>query len=285
MQTIVSTNSDRQVPREPERPRCIPLTFVISKGYGEICAPRSLAPAFWIRASRRGLFLTRLPKKRKLAIVHFYGAPLGAPQVHLPARSPRKGERTAGRILDTAELVFAEKGYAGTSLRDVANAAGLRIPSLYNHFASKEALYTAVLERGIRPILELLTAESARRNSERERLVERVVEVLAQHPSVPRLVQHEVLAGGPHLAPMLDRWFRLAFREAETTIRALPGARRWGKEEIPLLVIALYHVVIGYFTLAPFYQAVIGTDLLADVAVRRQIRFLNELVAALLPDA
>jgi hypothetical protein len=44
-------------------------------------------------------------------------------------------------------------------------------------------------------------------------------------------------------------------------------------------------VVIGYFTLAPFYHSVMGTDLLADVAVRRQIRFLNELVAALLPDA
>ena len=140
--------------------------------------------------------MTRLLKKRKLALVHFSGAGLSASQVHLPARSLRKGERTAGRILDTAELVFAEKGYAGTSLRDVANAAGLRIPSLYNHFVSKEALYTAVLERGIRPILDMLTAQSAREGSERELLVERIVEFLAQHPSVPRLVQHEVLAGG-----------------------------------------------------------------------------------------
>jgi len=208
-----------------------------------------------------------------------------AAQPQLPARSLRKGERTAGRILDTAELVFAEKGYAGASLRDVASAAGLRIPSLYNHFVSKEALYTAVLERGIRPILELLTAESTRKGAQRELLVARVVEFLAQHPNVPRLVQYEVLAGGPHLAPMLDRWFRLAFHEAETTIRGLPGARRWSKEQIPLLVIALYQVVIGYFTLAPFYHSVMGTDLLADVAVRRQIRFLNELIAGLLPDA
>jgi len=84
---------------------------------------------------------------------------------------------------------------------------------------------------------------------------------------------------------MLDRWFRLAFREAEATVVALPGARRWSKEQIPLLVIALYHVVIGYFTLAPFYHTVMGTDLLARNAVHRQIRFLNELVAALLPDA
>jgi len=234
---------------------------------------------------RAQILLDASSQEKETSARSFFGGLLTAPQVHLPTRSLRKGERTAGRILDTAERVFAEKGYAGTSLRDVANAAGLRIPSLYNHFASKETLYTAVLERGLRPILDMLTAESAREGAERELLVERVVEFLAQHPSVPRLVQHEVLAGGPHLAPMLDRWFRLAFHEAETTIRALPGARRWSKEQIPLLVIALYHVVIGYFTLAPFYRAVIGTDLLADVAVRRQIRFLNELVAALLPDA
>jgi len=50
-------------------------------------------------------------------------------------------------------------------------------------------------------------------------------------------------------------------------------------------VIALYHVVIGYFTLAPFYHTVMGTDLLADPPIQRQIRFLNELVGALLPDA
>jgi len=208
---------------------------------------------------------------------------LSAPQTHVPAL--RKGQRTAGRILDTAERVFAAKGYAGTTLRDVADAAGLRIPSLYNHFVSKEALYTAVLERAIRPILELLASESARNGTGRELLIQRVVELLARHPSVPRLVEHEVLTGAPHLAPMLDRWFRLAFHEAETTIRGLPGSRRWSKEQIPLLVIALYHVVIGYFTLAPFYQAVIGTDLLTDAAVARQIRFLNELIAALLPDA
>ncbi|MEM7709547.1 MAG: TetR/AcrR family transcriptional regulator [Pseudomonadota bacterium] len=41
--------------------------------------------------------------------------------------------------------LFMEKGYAGTSMAHVANAAGLRKASLYHHFASKEALFVAAM--------------------------------------------------------------------------------------------------------------------------------------------
>ena len=46
--------------------------------------------------------------------------PSPTPQATAPAPWRRKGEQTAERILDAAEALFAERGYAGTSLRDVA---------------------------------------------------------------------------------------------------------------------------------------------------------------------
>ena len=88
-----------------------------------------------------------------------------------PSATRRKGERTAERILDAAEILFSERGFAGTTLRDVALRVGLRIPSLYNHFASKESLYSAVLERGIGPVLAVLS-EFVEEGSEAFEIVE-----------------------------------------------------------------------------------------------------------------
>jgi AcrR family transcriptional regulator len=55
------------------------------------------------------------------------------------------GQRTRQAILDAALDLFAEKGYFGTSLRDVAGAVGVRESALYNYFAGKEALFDAIL--------------------------------------------------------------------------------------------------------------------------------------------
>ena len=60
-----------------------------------------------------------------------------------------ESESTRERILDVAEALFAERGLAGTAVRDIAREAGLTAPSLYNHFDGKHALYEAVLVRGV----------------------------------------------------------------------------------------------------------------------------------------
>lgn len=63
----------------------------------------------------------------------------------------RKKQGNAGdtreRILNAAELGFSQGGFYGTSLSKVADAVGIKKPSLLHHFPSKEKLYGAVLER------------------------------------------------------------------------------------------------------------------------------------------
>jgi AcrR family transcriptional regulator len=62
------------------------------------------------------------------------------------ARPPNAdGQRTRQAILDAALVLFAEKGFYGTSLRDVAGAVGIRESAIYNYFAGKEALFEALL--------------------------------------------------------------------------------------------------------------------------------------------
>jgi len=209
-----------------------------------------------------------------------------APLANAPALPRHRfgGERTAERILDAAEELFAERGYNGTTLRDVATRVGVRPPSLYNHFASKDALYAAVLERGIGPLMELLArsaAAPADQPSDPGKLVSDVMAILARRPGLPRLVQHETLAGGHRLTPILRSWIVPAFERAHELVAATPAAGRWSAEQIPLLVLAMYHVVVGYFTFASFYRDLGGDELLGDTALEAQTRFLRELVGRL----
>ncbi len=54
---------------------------------------------------------------------------------------------TRAQILSEARDLFARKGYADTSLREIAQAVGIKTPSLYAHFTGKEALYAEVYEQ------------------------------------------------------------------------------------------------------------------------------------------
>jgi len=56
-----------------------------------------------------------------------------------------EGRQTRQAILDAALKLFAENGYYGTSLRDIASAVGVRESALYNYFPRKEALFDALI--------------------------------------------------------------------------------------------------------------------------------------------
>ena len=56
-------------------------------------------------------------------------------------------EDTPTRILKAALVGFSERGYSGTSMRQIAAIVGVQAPSIYAHFSSKEALLKALLER------------------------------------------------------------------------------------------------------------------------------------------
>lgn len=60
-----------------------------------------------------------------------------------------KSVRTRKRILQAAASVFREQGYASSSLREIADRAGMQAGSLYYHFNNKEALAEAVMDEGV----------------------------------------------------------------------------------------------------------------------------------------
>ena len=74
-------------------------------------------------------------------------------------RMPAAQRRT--QLLDTAVHVFAERGYHAASMNDVAEAAGVTKPVLYQHFSSKRDLFVELLTAGPARILGLETGTLA----------------------------------------------------------------------------------------------------------------------------
>ena len=80
-----------------------------------------------------------------------------------PLRPDRRAERhieTRERIVQTAWALARERGLAGWSLRDVAESVGMRAPSLYVYFDSKNALYDAMFADGYRTLMARIAATS-----------------------------------------------------------------------------------------------------------------------------
>ncbi len=68
------------------------------------------------------------------------------------------GDRTRERVLKAAVETFAKKGLAGTSVRDIARQARIRVSTLYHYYPSKESLYQEVQERVHAQVRDLVVA-------------------------------------------------------------------------------------------------------------------------------
>ena len=73
----------------------------------------------------------------------------------------RAGDETRAQILDVALRLFTERGYEGTSIRDLSDALGMTKSALYYHFPSKEAIVMAVVDERRGELEELKTWVSA----------------------------------------------------------------------------------------------------------------------------
>ena len=69
-------------------------------------------------------------------------------------RTKEEAQATRSHILDTAELVFEQHGVAGTSLHEIAKAAGLTRGAIYWHFQDKADLFNAMMDRATMPLEE-----------------------------------------------------------------------------------------------------------------------------------
>jgi AcrR family transcriptional regulator len=197
----------------------------------------------------------------------------------------RRTAFTERTILDAAEVVFSRRGLEGTRVREIAEAAGVNGATLYNYYPSKSALYEAVLERGMKPMISLLerfAASSHELESVRE-LVGDVMAHLAGHPHFARLLYLEAMAEGEFTATLARRWFGPLAAGIVRELKDAPLPAGLGEGLHPLVAALFLHLTFGHFAMAPLLEEVFDIDPLSPASVERQTRFIDALILQMFP--
>lgn len=202
------------------------------------------------------------------------------------ATSPEPGS-TRDLILDVAERRFAEQGFSGVAMREIAADVGLKNQaSLYHHFRNKRALYEAVMARGIDPIVAMAeqAVEARKVNPAVDRNtvdagIDGLFDHLIAHPHLPRLFQRG-LYDSRYLRNAASKvLFPLSTRSMSALLKA---GGPWKSEDLAYITIGFYNLIVGYLANASLAAMALQADPMSPAAVSRQRRFVKITVARML---
>lgn len=192
---------------------------------------------------------------------------------------------TRDLILREARLCFANQGYEGTSLNDIAAGVGIRRPSLMHHFASKEAIYQQVLE-------DALCDWSLRINEVRSvpldgwALVDSVLEAsfdfFRSNPEIVSIVRREALSEKGHLGFDLGVALRPYFTQSVTFFEREMKAGRFRQHDAENLVVTGYGALLTYFSDHWMLTGLLDHDPLSPEALEARLGHLRAFVRAAL---
>jgi TetR/AcrR family transcriptional regulator len=184
-----------------------------------------------------------------------------------PAATVVEHPSTRQTILAEALRCFAEQGYDGTSLNDIAAGVGIRRPSLLHHFPSKEALYLEVFERALSDWftrVERAASAELRGWDKVEYIIVAGFRFFQENPEFVRLMGREAIDG----AAYFDR------EMAAGTFR---------RHDSQQLLLTGYGAILSYFSDAPFLGGLLDADPLdADVLEQRLAHLVEFFRAALM---
>jgi len=114
-------------------------------------------------------------------------------------------------ILKVAEDLFAQSGYAATSIREIADRSDANPAMIHYYFGNKESLLKAVLEKALSPLADSIEAMQSEHEVAPAEIVDTLMDTIASHPNLPYLIIREVMLPGgvmqahfaEHLAPRL----------------------------------------------------------------------------------
>ena len=154
------------------------------------------------------------------------------------------GERTRARILDEALPLFADHGFAGTSIRRVATAAEVNVATLAYHFTDKQGLYDTVITRLHEDLAEH-SPKSLQGNTPAE-LVDDLVATAwvfcCEHRNHIRMTVRHVLDRGQLPEVVVNNWTEPLYGNLDAVLGAFQPT--WSITERRLLAISTMHQLV-----------------------------------------
>jgi TetR/AcrR family transcriptional regulator len=182
-----------------------------------------------------------------------------------PQKRERNAVETKKRLLDSAEVEFAAKGFAGARLRDVAQAAGVQQALIHHYFVDKDGLYRAVLERA----MEETTAGSwsilGRSMSVAEMLeafVDMLVDFYSSHANLLAILRGEAASGSSVSIEIMRERTKPVFDAVKTMIE------RYQSEGVVRSDLPAQDIIVSVLamTIFPFQEAALLEALGAEKA-------------------
>jgi AcrR family transcriptional regulator len=161
-----------------------------------------------------------------------------------------KSEISKQTLIDAAKELFINKGYHGTSMRDIAEASNLSLGSFYNHFQDKEMVFEAIIHQ-VNPMPHLIEImrkgipENAEIQGLLRYLIREMVGIYEREPELLNLVMIELVEfDGRHIPSLFERIFPL-MQELSSVIAKHESAL---KDYQPFALLhSLIAMVWGYF--------------------------------------